>query len=106
MERRVADGRAAGHATAGAAAPSYVRAPDVLWRESLPGILLLPPGAELPVTLTDSGVDVWLLLAEPRTEERLVAELAGAYAVPADQVRADVIPLLDQLEALHAVRRA
>lgn len=85
--------------------PRWVRAPEVLWRETPDGVVLLPPGVSEPFALTDSGAAVWELLADPVELEAAVEHLATAYAVPADVVGASVQPLLHDLERRGAVRQ-
>jgi len=83
------------------------RRDDVLWRRSLDAVILMPVGAEEPVTLPGTGAAVWDLLEEPATLAELVAILADAYddADPA-AVDHDVRALLAELERLGAVAAA
>jgi hypothetical protein len=80
------------------------RREDVLWRRSLDAVILLPVGADDPVTLPGTGASVWDLLEEPASLAELVTTLAEAYdhADPS-AVEHDVSALLAELETLGAV---
>jgi len=83
------------------------RRDDVLWRRSLDAVILMPLGAEEPVTLPDTGASVWGLLEEPATLAELVTTLTEAYdRADPSVVEHDVRTLLAELEALGAVTRA
>jgi hypothetical protein len=79
------------------------RRDDVLWRRSLDAVILLPVGADEPVTLPGTGAIVWDLLEEPATLPELVATLAEAYEEDPAVVEHDVVALLTELENLAAV---
>jgi len=80
------------------------RRDDVLWRRSLDAVILMPVGADEPVTLPGTGASVWDLLAEPATLAELVATLADAYdRADPSVVEHDVRVLLAELEAFGAV---
>jgi hypothetical protein len=83
--------------------PRWRRRPDALWRRSLDAVLVLPVGADQPVTLAGTGAALWELLAEPRTVPQLAAVLSEAYAAPHATVEADVRPVVAELARLHAV---
>ena len=80
------------------------RREDVLWRRSLDAVILMPAGADDPVTLPGTGASVWDLLEEPATVAELVGVLSEAYDAGDRQVvEHDVRRLLLDLEALGAV---
>jgi len=79
------------------------RRPGVLWRRSLDAVVILPPGTGDTVILAGTGPVLWELLADWRTADDLVDALARLFAAPADQVRADVEPLLADLAARGAL---
>jgi Coenzyme PQQ synthesis protein D (PqqD) len=81
------------------------RRADVLWRRSLDGVLLLPSGAEEPLTLAGTGPEMWELLAEPISMPDLTRELATRYETDAATVEADLAPVLDHLVAIQAIER-
>ena len=82
------------------------RRPDVLWRRSLDSVVLLPAGADDVVTLAGTGPAVWELLAEWRTYDDLVENLAAAFRASPDVVGADLRPLIDELEAQGVLQMA
>jgi hypothetical protein len=79
------------------------RRDDVLWRRSLDAVILLPVGADDPLTLPGTGANVWDLLEVPATLAELVATLADAYDEDPAVVQHDVSALLTELESLGAV---
>jgi hypothetical protein len=83
------------------------RRDDVLWRRSLDAVILLPVGADEPVTLPGTGALVWDLLEEPASLAVIVATLTEVYAdADATVVEHDVATLLAELEDLGAVTRS
>ena len=66
-------------------------------------VILLPVGADDPMTLPGTGAAVWDLLEEPASLAELVAALAEAYEEDPAVVEHDVRALLDELESLGAV---
>ena len=79
------------------------RAAAVLWREGEFGVVVLPPGAAEPQTLTGTGRVLWRLLGRPVTPVALAGELAAAFGANPDQVWADVVPVLVELERIGAL---
>jgi len=75
----------------------------VRWRRSLDAVLLLPAGAREPVTLAGSGPEVWELLAEPASIAELADQLAARYETDTTTVAADIVVLLDRLDALGVI---
>jgi hypothetical protein len=73
------------------------RRPDVLWRRSLDGVVLLPTDAEEPVVLSSTGPAVWDLLASPITTDDLVDRLTESYAADRSAIETDVLTLLEDL---------
>ena len=73
------------------AAAVWRRRDDVLWRRSLDAVILLPVGADEPITLPGTGAAVWDLLEEPASLDELVATLAEAYEEDPAVVEHDVI---------------
>jgi hypothetical protein len=83
--------------------PQLARSPQTVWRSGAFGIVLFPPHADEPVTLSGTGAAVWEALATPASESELVDCLGRQFGADADRVRADVIPLLGQLTELGAL---
>lgn len=81
----------------------WLHAPDVLWRNSLDGAVLLPPGAEAPLVLDAPGAALWTLLDEPHSLDAAADALADATGVDAERIADDIAPLLDDLRAAGAV---
>lgn len=79
------------------------RCDGVLWRQSLDAVVLLAPGEDEPIVLRGGGPAVWERLESPVTIEDLVRDLAAAHGSEEAQVEADVLELLDRLEAAGAV---
>jgi Coenzyme PQQ synthesis protein D (PqqD) len=87
----------------GAADGVWRRRDDVLWRRSLEAVILLPAGADEPLTLPDTGAIVWDLLEEPATFDELVATLADVYNTDATTIATDITPLLTELQTRGAL---
>ena len=83
----------------------YRRRPDVLWRRSLDTVLCLPPEGTEPVTLADTGPEVWDLLQSPHSLAELSAELASRHGADPDVVAADVRPVFERLAALGLIEQ-
>lgn len=84
---------------------AWVRAEAVLWRATPRGVVLFAPGDTEPCSLSDTGADLWELLATPVTIDRLAVVLAARYGTDPAQVEADLPPFLTDLERRGAVRR-
>jgi hypothetical protein len=84
---------------------TYVRASDVLERQSADRLVLLPMSAPKPLLLDRPGQLVWSVLTEPITLDELSKVLSDATGTPAATIRSDVQPLLDELCAQQAVRQ-
>lgn len=78
-------------------ATRWIRSDKVLWRRTMRGVALLPPGSEPPLTLTGSGAQLWEVVAEPRTLTETADILAERHGADPAVVAADVAPVLDEL---------
>jgi hypothetical protein len=77
----------------------YQRSPRVLWRFTARGVLLLSPADGQLVELNGSGRVMWEALRQPRTLDEAATELGSHFGLPAEQVRAAIRPVLDELVA-------
>lgn len=84
---------------------AFVRDEATLWRATAAGVVLLAPGDEEPCALSDTGADLWEMLAAPVTVDRAAVALAARYGTDPAQVEADVRPFLADLEQRGVVRR-
>lgn len=75
----------------------WARSNRVLWRRTTRGVALLPPGADLPLTLTGSAALLWDLVSTSISLADTVAALAEQHGVDPATVAADVAPVLDEL---------
>lgn len=76
--------------------PVFRRGHRVLWRRSYDTVLVLPPGAVSPLSLSRAGSALWDLLYDWSTADELARELGvesahGVDAALADMVRATVV---------------
>ncbi|MCW2621681.1 MAG: hypothetical protein JWL64_1283 [Frankiales bacterium] len=78
------------------------RADGVLDQELDGQVLLLPPGSSEVLLLNEVASALWQLLDPVADLESAVATLATHYGVAAEQVRADVQPVIDLLVAQGA----
>lgn len=67
-----------------------VRSPDSLWRHAGRVILVRTVSDPEIVELFDTGVLIWLALAEPITASELALEMAAVVGVPVEVVAPDV----------------
>jgi hypothetical protein len=81
----------------------YQRSRTVLWRRCPQSVLLLPRGAERPLALSGSGVDLWQMLEEPQTLEATANRLAKRFDVDATEVANSIEPVLDALVQARVV---
>lgn len=83
----------------------YRRAAGAVWRHGHGGVLVLvEPGRDV-VVLSGGAADVWSALAEPRTVDDIGRTLATTYTRLADEMTADVAPLVDDLVERGVVDR-
>lgn len=78
------------------------RTAETLWRRTVGGALVFPPGATEPVALNETAADLWEQLEAPATLDTVVERLAERYGADADVVARDVHALLAELERLGA----
>jgi hypothetical protein len=80
-------------------APLYVANPDVSCREEGPdGALLFNPDSDEVLVVNVTGLLIWQALAEPRTQEQVVAALVEqCNNVPESQVAQDVGEFMERL---------
>lgn len=76
----------------------YRRSSEALERSFGGEVLLALPEREDVELLSGTASSVWLLLAAPTSAEDIVKRLARDFAVDLETVKADVEPLLRQLE--------
>jgi hypothetical protein len=84
----------------------WVRDERVLSREASGRLMLLPPGRQEPLLVTEPGGVLWELLAEPAELGTLAATIAELYGERADRVSDDLAPVFDELISCGAVRPA
>ena len=79
------------------------RRESVLWRHAIDVVVILPAGADEPVSLAGTGALVWDLLAEPASLSELVAAFAEVYPDDPGTIERDVAALLESLASLDAI---
>lgn len=82
----------------------WERSPEVLWRWSPDGALVLPPSVADPMVFDGTASAVWDLLEIPSSLEELVEQLADHFQAPRAAVAQDVTAFLARLENLGAVQ--
>ncbi len=82
------------------------RAPGVLSRRSLDGVLVLAPDENAPLHISPPGDRIWELLAQSTTADQLTDCLANLYDAGDDVVQADVQRVLATLWDVGAIRAA
>jgi hypothetical protein len=74
----------------------WVRRASVLWRTA-PGFLVIAYVDGEVTRAEGPAPEIWDLLADPRTADELVDELAARYGVSVEAVRADVMSFVNDL---------
>jgi hypothetical protein len=82
---------------------TFQRSPGAVWRALPDGVVILPPDADDPITVSGPGADVWTFLAQPHTTTSLATVLAERYSENATVIQADLESLLADLCAQGAV---
>ena len=80
------------------------RVPEALSRRLLDGVLVLAPDMAEPMHISTPGETLWALLSEPITVAELVGVLAEVYGATPETVRADILPVLRELQDAGAVQ--
>jgi hypothetical protein len=75
----------------------YRRSPEVVWRSTPSGIVVLPPGEPEPLLLEGTGNALWEVLEKPVTLDAAAQALAGMYDVEPGRVSVDIRPIIDVL---------
>jgi hypothetical protein len=81
-----------------------VRSPDVLWRRTLDGVVLLPPSAPSPIHVVGAGWPIWQLLAEPIPRDELIDTIVSLYDDRPPGLEADLSHVIDQLTEVGAIQ--
>ena len=81
------------------------RADRVLWRRTLDGAAVMPPGEQI-VCLDRIGTLIWELVDKPISVGRIIETLAAACSVDADEVAAGTFDLLTSLAETGAIEAA
>jgi hypothetical protein len=84
----------------------FRRAPDVLWRYTAEGVVLLPLKATEPFVLEGAGAALWEVLREPQTLQAAAATLSRRFSVPTEEVLSTVPAVLSELTDRGAVTDA
>jgi|GEM_PF-1749507 len=92
-------------ASGAAPAPRLARAPGVLERSLLDGVLVLTPPRPPALALTGSGAALWDVLRTPCDEDELIEDLRERFDDPHDTLAADVRATVVELVAHGLVVR-
>lgn len=75
------------------------RAPNVIFKQVGEELVLLDFDGAVYYGLDEVGARIWQLLGETDSVDAIVTALAGEYDAPAEEIRADVERLLEELAA-------
>jgi hypothetical protein len=81
------------------------RDPAVRWRRCLDGVVVMGRDAHEPLFLTAPGDAIWGLLAQPRTVDELVGELAAEFTGDRSAIAGDVAAFVADLARAGLVDR-
>lgn len=82
---------------------ALIRSPSALWRVGEFGIVLLAPGMSDPITIAGPGPQLWELVADARTEDEIVTELAAAFSTDPRVIRRDIDPIVEELVSMGLI---
>lgn len=82
-----------------------LRRADVLWRSTVDGVLIRPPGASVVTKLAGTGGALWAALDEPASFAEVCAHLAATHDADPATIAADLAPVIDDLVARGVVER-
>lgn len=86
--------------------PSLQRNVEAHWRELFDRTLVLAPDSDEVFHLTGSAAEIWALLEQETTTDRLVGELTHRYPVVApDVLEGEVRRFIDDLRVHGLLRR-
>ncbi|MEQ8841211.1 MAG: PqqD family protein [Acidimicrobiales bacterium] len=74
-----------------------LRRAEVLWRSTLDGVLIRPPGADEVTKLAGTGGALWTALEEPSSFDDVCSALAQMHDAEVGTVAADLAPVIDDL---------
>lgn len=74
-----------------------------LARNTLCGVLILPPGTDEPLHLMDTAALLWDVLSESMTLGQLVDDLAAAFHIAPERVLDDISPAVSELIRCGAI---
>lgn len=77
--------------------PEWRRRPDVLWRRTTDSAVVLPAGVDEPLVLSGAAALFWDVLEVPTPFDETVDLLASACQVPPEDVRIDIVALVEAL---------
>lgn len=80
--------------------------PAVIFQAVIDEAVLVDPETGASLVLNHTGILVWQQIDGQRSSDDLTAALAAYYAMPLDQLKADVEALLDTLAAQGFIRYA
>lgn len=83
----------------------FVRDERVLWRHIVDGVLLSTPDSEEILTIRGAGAELWDLLAEPHTAAAIAQAMSPRFDRSADEILAEIEPVLGDLAARRVVLR-
>ena len=76
-----------------------LRTDDLYWREVDDEIVILEGRASTYMSVNNSGVLLWRLLARGATRGEVISALMAAYEIDADSAAADADRFVDQMRA-------
>jgi hypothetical protein len=81
------------------------RRPDLLWRRSMSQVLVMAPATGALVVLEGTAVELWDVLASPRSIEAVISTLADRHSVEPSAVAGDVGRALAEFEQRGLLER-
>jgi hypothetical protein len=82
----------------------YAQSTSIPWRQIGDDIILAPAGRDDFDQLSGTAAVAWGILETPVSLENLVSTLAEIYAVPAEEIAADVHALVSDLVERGAIQ--
>jgi hypothetical protein len=86
---------------------TWQRNERTLWRAGPDGsLVVLSPADRHPYVVEGSGAALWDALVEPGSIDEIATRLSASFGVARDVIARDIEPVLSELVAHDAVRRA
>lgn len=75
----------------------YARRGDLLWRETFDRVLVVVPGTDEVLAISETGIPIWHQLAEPLSLVEIASRIAPSYDIAPASILEGIGPLIEEL---------